>query len=183
MVREIEKDEKIKELMDDIDLMEIYVKDFRDLFSFIPFPVCFANPQGIILEVNPSFLKITGYKEGEIVGEKLFDFFRDEEKEEIKNTIEENPVENRETSIISKEGEKIPISAFIRKNKREESNSMGGIFFSFFDLREINEKKEKLEQKMKEIKKINRLMEGREIKMLELKKRIKELEEKLAEKE
>lgn len=173
------KDRKIQQLEEDISLLEIYVKDFRELFSFIPFPICFANPQGIALEVNPSFLEITGYGEIDIIGEKIFNLFDEDEKNNLQRTIKEKAVKNWETLIKTKDGEEVPISAFIRKNETGHGSPVGGIFFSFFDLREVNEKERKLEQKITEIKKINRLMEGRELKMVELKKKIKELEKEL----
>lgn len=179
MVEEENKDKKIEQLLNDISMLEVYVDDFRKLFSFIPFPICFANPQGIILEVNPSFTEITEYTETEIIGMKIFDFFSDEKKESIKTTLQEKTIKNLEVFLRTKNNDQIPILAFIRKNIDESQSSIGGIFFSFYDLREIKRKEHKLEQKIKEINKINQLMQGREIKMVELKNKIKELEEKL----
>ncbi|MFP4022378.1 MAG: PAS domain-containing protein [Candidatus Paceibacterota bacterium] len=179
----VDKNKKIKQLNEDIALLQTYVKDMRDLFSFIPFPVCFANPQSIIMEVNPAFMEITGYKEEKIIGEKLLNFFAEEEIEDFQNNLVKNSVKNWETLLKGKEGEKIPISAFLRHNDEKDDAFLGGLFFSFFDLREIKEKERKLKQKIKEVEKINHFMEGREIKMMELKKRVKELENKLAEME
>ena len=179
MVEEEKKDEKINQLLNDISMMEVYVKDFRNLFSFIPFPICFANPQAIVLEVNPSFTEIINYKESEIIGMKVFDLFTERDQKLIQENLQKGPIRNFEIQIKTKDDDFIPISAFLRKNDETDGPSVGGIFFSFYDLREIKRKEHKLEEKMQEVKKINRLMEGRELKMVELKNKIKKLEDRL----
>ena len=51
-----------------------------------------------------------------------------------------------------------------------------GYVFVFSDLSEIAQTNEELKEKLKEIEKMNRLMVGRELRMHELKKKIKKLE-------
>ena len=51
------------------------------------------------------------------------------------------------------------------------------------DVTKRRETEEKLREKMDELERFNKLMIGRELRMVELKKRIKELEEKLKTKE
>ena len=57
--------EKISLLLEDLELLQSYV---RDLFSFSPIPICFVGPAGIVLEANPALEKLVDYKIGEIVG-------------------------------------------------------------------------------------------------------------------
>ena len=47
----------------------------NNLFSFLPIAVCDLNPLGVINNTNESFEKLTGYKQIEIVGERLEKIF------------------------------------------------------------------------------------------------------------
>ncbi len=179
----VEKEEKIKTLSEDIALLESYIED---LFSFTPLPLCFVNPKGMVLEVNPAFMKVTGYNEYDVIGESLFSFMEKEDAENIlKEAIEKDIVEGKETKIKTKEEEYIPVTAFAKRRK-VKGEGVNGAFFSFFDLAEIKKKEEevkktnkKLEEKIEEMEKINRLTIGRELKMVELKEKIEKLEKEL----
>jgi PAS domain S-box-containing protein len=62
------EEEKISILLEDLTSLENYT---RDLFNFLPNPVFLLSPARIILEVNPAFEKITGYKTEEIIGKPI----------------------------------------------------------------------------------------------------------------
>ncbi len=169
----VNKKEKI--LSEDITLLEKYT---QDLFSFTPLPLFFINPTGTVLEVNPAFTGVTGYDAYDIIGESVFKLFeRSGVKEIISETMEKGSVNGKESIIISKEGEKLPVSVFT-KNRSISGGESNGMFFSFFDLKEIKEKEKELSEKLEETERFRRLIVGRELKMLELKERIKELKEK-----
>ncbi len=179
----VNEGEKIKILLEDISLLESYT---QDLFSFTPLPLCFVNPKGIVLEVNPAFVRITGHSEYDVVGEGINGLIEQAEVDRIfKKAIEEENIEGEKTVIKKKDGGDLPVmvSAKVRKTKEEGVN---GIFLSFFDLTEIKEKEEKveesnkkLEEKIEEMEKINKLTIGRELKMIELKEEIEKLKEDL----
>jgi PAS domain S-box-containing protein len=179
----VNEEEKIKTLIEDISLLESYA---YDLFAFTPLPLCFVNPKGIVLEINPAFVKVTGYNEYDVVGENMTLFIEEKEAERIlKKTMEESIVEGEKTTIKKKDGNDLPVmvSTKIRKTKEDGVN---GAFFSFFDLTEVKEKEDKiqesnkkLQEKMEEMEKINSLTIGRELKMVELKEEIEELKEEL----
>jgi len=183
MVEE-DKDRKIKTLLADISLLESYI---QDLFAFTPLPLCFTNPKGIVLELNPAFTKVTGFDEHEVVGESISTFVKKEEGERIiKKAVDEDSVKEEEIVITTKDGKEVPVTVFA-KSRKIKDEGVNGVFLSFFDLTEIKKKekeakkrKEELEEKVEEMEKINRLTIGREAKMAELKEKIKELEEKLA---
>lgn len=171
------EDRKLKTLIEDITLLENYNKE---LFSFTPLPLFFVNPMGTVLEINPAFTTVTGYDTYDIVGEPVFKLFPEEDvKKIIEETMKKNLVDNRESAIFSKEGKKIPISIFARSRKifEEESN---GVFFSFFDLTEVKKKEEELKEKLEEMEKFRKLVVGRELKMVELKEKIRKLKQKQA---
>jgi len=179
----VNEEGKIKTLLEDISLLEGYI---QDLFSFTPLPLCFVNPKGMVLEVNPAFIKATGYDEYDVVGESLFSFMEKEEGEKIlKEVIGKGAIEKRETVIKKKEGGEIPVTTFA-KRRQVEGEGINGAFFSFFDLteikekeKEVNETNKKLEEKIEEMEKINRLTIGREVKMVELKEEMENLRNEL----
>jgi transcriptional regulator with PAS, ATPase and Fis domain len=179
----VNEEEKIKTLLEDISLLESYA---HDLFTFTPLPLCFVNPKGMVLEVNPAFVKKTEHNEYDVVGENLSLFIEKEVGEKLlKKVIEESTLEGEKIMIKKKDESQIPVmvSAKIRKTKEEGIN---GAFFSFFDLAGIEEKEKeveesnlKLQEKIEEMEKINKLTIGRELKMVELKEEIEKLKEEL----
>jgi PAS domain S-box-containing protein len=179
----VNEEEKIKTLLEDISLLESYA---YDLFAFTPLPLCFVNPKGMVLEVNPAFVKVTGYNEYDVVGENMTIFIEEKETERIlKKTIEESIVEGEKTVIKKKDGNDLPVMVSTKIRKTNE-DGINGAFFSFFDLTEVREKEEKvqesnrkLQEKIEEMEKINSLTIGRELKMVELKEEIEKLKEEL----
>ena len=136
MVEKKEEDntQKISTLLEDLLLLERYIKD---LFTFFPLPVCFVSPLGVIFEVNPAFEKAIGYTSYEIVGRPIENFFEKEKMEAMtKEILKTGSIEAREISFFAKEGKKIDVSVFgqIRKNEQGE---ITGFFLGFFDLTNI----------------------------------------------
>ncbi len=179
----VDEQEKNKTLIEDISLLENYI---QDLFSFSPLPLCFINPKGVILEVNPAFTRATGYDEYDVVGETLNVILDDDFiKEIIKDVLENEAVEKRETTLKIKSGESLSVVVFA-KSRKIKSGAINGAFFSFFDLTEIKKKEEEvrasraeLEERISAMERFNKLTIGREMKMVELKEKISELEEEL----
>ncbi len=175
--------EKIKTLIEDISLLENYI---QDLFAFSPLPLCFINPKGVILEVNPAFVKVTGHDEYDIVGEQLNIILDDAlAKAIIKDVLEKEVIERTETKLKTKSGEDIPIVVFA-KSRRIKDGAINGAFLSFFDLTEVKKKEEEvrksrveLEEKIEAMERFNKLTIGREMKMVELKEKIIQLEKEL----
>lgn len=178
-----EENNKVKTLTEDISLLESYI---QDLFSFTPLPLCFVNPKGMVLEVNPAFVKTTGYDEYDVVGESLSSFMKEEDAKSIlKEAIEVGIVEGKEVGLKVKGGEDLPVTAFA-KSRKVKGEGVNGAFLSFFDLTEIKEKEfevektnKKLEEKLEEMEKINKLTIGRELKMVELKEKMEKMEKEL----
>jgi PAS domain S-box-containing protein len=179
----VNEEEKIKTLLEDISLLESYT---QDLFAFTPLSLCFVNPKGIVLEVNPAFVKITGHSDYDVVGETINRFIEQSEIDRIfKKALEGENIEGEKTVIKKKDGGDLPVMVSA-KVRRTEEEGINGIFLSFFDLTEVKEKEEKvkesnkkLEEKIEEMEKINKLTIGRELKMIELKEEIEKLKEEL----
>ena len=128
------EEKKLSLLTDDLASLENYI---HDLFSFSPLPICFISPIGVILEVNPAFENISGFKSYEIIGESIEKIFRKDEAESLtKNTLEKKIIEEKEMTFSPKGKEKIFIQAFTRVRKDEKGEAVG-YFLGLFDLTKI----------------------------------------------
>ncbi len=167
---------KIEVLTKDITLLEGYIED---LFSFTPLPLCFVSPNGMVLEINPSFTDVTGYNEYEVVGEDVSLFVNKKDFQSLMNeAVEKEETVQRELTVKNKNGYDVAVFAFVKVRKMKDED-VSGLFFSFFDMTETKEINKKMEEKIEELERINRLTVGRENKMVELKEKIKKLEEDL----
>jgi PAS domain S-box-containing protein len=167
-------EKKISILIEDLSSLENYI---LDLFTFSPLPICLISPVGVILEFNPAFEEISGYKFYEVVGEKIEKIFeKNKIKELIKDTLENKEVKLREIILFTKDEKEITISAFTKLRKDEEGKVVG-FFMGIFDLTEIKKKERKLQEKIKELEKFYKIAIDRELKMIELKKEIKRLKD------
>lgn len=181
---EIKKEQEISFLLEDIISLENYLKN---LLNFFPLPTAILTSLGVIVDFNPAFEKISGYKNEEVIGENLYFLFEKEIGDRIFREIKEKKkIENMEIFLKNKEGEKIPVSLFSKA--REEEGKILEIFISLYDLRKIKEAQEKLKetQNILEIRvrartretreKVEKLEEEVREKTKELEKRVRELE-------
>lgn len=188
MVRErsIDKKENQK-LKADVEDLRRYIEDFT---TFLPIAVCDVTPIGIITFVNKALQELADYKEIDIVGEPVETLFL--EKKEIEKILAEvskkEIIRHEELTLISKMKKKISVSLFISSRKDKEGNFLG-YFLGIIDISElkklqeemeakIEERTKELREKIEELENINRLIVGRELKMIELKKEIESLKEK-----
>lgn len=147
---EVEKNKddenKISTLLEDLTSLERYA---RDLFSFLPLPVCLVSSAGIILEANPAFEKITGYKTEEIIGRGIESIFDEKRIGELtKETLEKGFVKVKEIDIFTKEKRKIPVSTSTVLRKSEEDEIIG-YFIGIFDLSDVKKKEDELKSTQK----------------------------------
>ncbi len=139
-IKKIEE-EKISTLLEDLSSLESYA---RDLFSFLPLPVCLISSTGIILEANPTFEEVSGYKIEEAIGKPVEEIFNKEEIGELsKETLEKGVVKAKEISIFTKEKREISISASATLRKTEDGEIIG-YFVGFFDLTDIKKREKEL---------------------------------------
>lgn len=132
---------KIAVLLDDLSSLESYA---RDLFSFLPLPVCLVSSIGIVLEANPALEKISGYPIEEIIGNSLDKILSKlDAKRLIKETIEQNSLFSQEIILTTKNKIKVYVSAstLLRKNKQGE---IIGCFIGLFNLTTVKENEQQL---------------------------------------
>jgi len=137
----MEEENKNKLLLEDLVALEDYV---HDLFSFSPLPICFVSPLNIILEVNPSFEKISGYAFDKLVGKPVSAIF---EKEKIKNIVQKTQktedVIETEMNLYPKEGGSVPVQVFTKRRDNEKGEFVG-YFLGVFSLKKIKETEKEL---------------------------------------
>lgn len=126
--------EKIAILLEDLTSLESYAKD---LFYFLPHPVLLVSSARIILEANPAFEEITGYKTGEVIGKSMEEFFGKGRVEDLlKATFDKGFVRAEEGELFNKRGDVVlvSVSTMLRKNEKGE---IVGFFLGLFDLTNI----------------------------------------------
>ena len=139
---EVEKNKSKEKNSTLVKGLTFFEGNIRDLTFFLPLPICFVSPGGIILEINPTFKKFVGYKTEEIIGKPIENIFNKKEIEElIKETLEKGFVEKKEVFLFTKEREEVPTNCFSisKKGKREE---IAGYLIGLFDLRDIKKKEQ-----------------------------------------
>jgi PAS domain S-box-containing protein len=142
---------------------------------------------GEVKLINKRGCEILGFCEDEIKGKNWFDVCLPKEViPETKKVFEQlmsgeiESVEYHENSILRKDGE-ARLIAFHNALLKNESGEIEGILFSGEDVTEQKEAEKKIISQRNELQGLNDIMLGREMKMIEMKKRITELEKALAE--
>jgi PAS domain S-box-containing protein/putative nucleotidyltransferase with HDIG domain len=130
--RTAKETQRFMHLEHDLFALERYI---NDIWRFLPVPVAYLNPLGIILDVSHSFEGLLSYKKEELVGGTLLGLFA--EKERIKQiqdiTLKKSRVCDHECVVRNKAGEMIPVnvSTLIRK---DEKNEIVGYFVALVDI-------------------------------------------------
>ncbi|MEM5879077.1 MAG: histidine kinase N-terminal 7TM domain-containing protein [Candidatus Aenigmatarchaeota archaeon] len=145
-----------------------------------------------IVFLNKSAREILGYEEKKIVGKPL-DFILGEKCDvEPKELEKDGYLINRDMEIVAKDKNHIPVSTNISSIKDRSGETIGYVFLmrdvsSLKQLiknleektKELEESKKELQSRIEELERLSKLSVGRELKMIELKEKIKELKNKL----
>ena len=140
------------------------------------------DPQAHILMVNQACLDLLGYGRAELIG-RPFNFICDERFKEMMlgRLVEKGSIRDVDLSYCTKSGGKIPVS-FSGSLMRDGQGEVLGILCLARDMRERIKAEEcserlnkELEKKIEALEEFKRITVDRELKMIELKNRIKEL--------
>jgi PAS domain S-box-containing protein len=180
--------EELQRTKEDLEDLEKYIEEFS---TFLPLAVCSLNPLGMIIDANSAFEKLSGFGLMEFTGKPFATFFL--EKKEVEKIVEgmseKEIIEGKEFTFLAKGKKEIPVSLSFGSRKDKDGIFIGS-FVGIFNLSELKKLQEGLEEKVKErtrefqerideLERFHRLMVGRELKMIELKKEIKRLKEEL----
>jgi len=143
------------------------------------------NSKGKIVLLNKKGYEILGYKEGELIGKDWFKTcLPKENRKEVKKVFKKcmnskaKLIEHYKNPILTKEGKKKIISWHNALLKDKKGNIIGTLS-SGEDITKHEKAEKELKERAKELEKFYKFAVGRELKMIELKKKIKKLENEL----
>jgi PAS domain S-box-containing protein len=120
------------------------------IFNSISDGVFTVDRNCVITSFNKSAERITGFKNSEAIGKHCFDIFRTEvchSQCALKDTLKtHDSIEDARVTIITKDGQELPIRVTTTMLKDETGNIIGAVEF-FSDISEIEHLRKSLEQK------------------------------------
>jgi PAS domain S-box-containing protein len=137
--------------------------------------------------INKKGCQILGYTEEEVIGANWFDTFlpeqnRQEQKKNfimvINKDLDIRAAEHVEAMILTKSGAE-RILVWHNTLVLDTEGKITAMLGAGHDITEYRDMERELQKRLEDLEKFNRLVVGREMKMIELKKRVSELEEKL----
>jgi len=142
----------------------------------------------VYISCNENYARDLKIKPDEIIGKTDYDFYpkklAEKYRKDDKRIMKSRKMENIEEEYIQ-DGKKVFVNTIKVPIRNEKENVIGllGVFWDITDKKkaeeEIKKARDELQSKVEELERFNKLSVGRELKMIELKNRIKELEEKL----
>jgi PAS domain S-box-containing protein len=178
-----EKEILIKQLSQNLEDLERFL---RDLWHFLPLPLCYVNPLGIILEANFALGEFFKKNPEELIGEKVEIIFLDKKKAKSlhQKIFKEKKISEEVEIVLEKEEEKIvKVSATARE---DEKGNIIGYYLAFSDITELKtfqvELEKRVTQRTKEIEKKKEEIEGSRKALLNILEDV-EKERKVAEEE
>lgn len=144
-----------------------------------------TDKKGNVTLINKKGCKILGYEQDEIMGKNWIENFlpekiRDEFREYAKGIVsgKRDVYEYHENPVLTKSGEE-KLVAWHNKLIMDSKGKIIGHFSSGEDITEKRKKEDALKKRTEESEKFTKLSVGRELRMVELKRRVKELEDML----
>ncbi len=145
-----------------------------------------VGTEGRIVKANMAAFDLLGYSEAELIGRSFDDIIGPKNKEEGGIELEKRLKEaagsavSFETTYRANDGREIPVS-FSASVMTDEEGRLQGIVCDALDITERKKRKEKIRKYLTELEQFNRLAVDRELKMIELKREVNELYERLGE--
>ncbi|MFH0769110.1 MAG: PAS domain-containing sensor histidine kinase [Chloroflexota bacterium] len=143
----------------------------RQMWQFLPIPIAFISPLGIILEVDEHLETLLGYPREELVGRSLLDYCSEKEKfaQIQERTLNGNPVKNNEEcSFMNAQGQKISVGISTLARIDEELGEPVGYFIALWNITERKQTGERLQKSYDDEKGLRQELEAQIDKRIEL---------------
>lgn len=137
---------------EDLTDLKRYIEEF---LKFLPLPVCWVNPLGVVVDANRAFYNLTGYKrEGDYSGETILRIeilFEDKKKWRglEKRILQRELIDGEEIILINQTGRRISVSLW-GSYRESPTGQLIGYFLAFSDITAVKELRENLEHKVQE---------------------------------
>ena len=117
------------------DLYELE-KYINDIWEFLPIPIIYLSPVGVILDVNKKFIELCKSSKSELVGTLIGDLcpaFREEHYQEL--IASGKQIRRLESTIACTDGSRVPVSIYAYARK-DDTGSIIGCFAACIDITE-----------------------------------------------
>ena len=119
----------------------------EDLHLFMPQPLYYTDPGGVIVEANKALEELTGYSIEELIGQPASIFFANKEEpgDIEEETARKGKVKVHGATIITKEKRGVPVTISTSIRKDREGNAIG-YFIALIEITEHKQAQERIEQ-------------------------------------
>jgi PAS domain S-box-containing protein len=169
--------------MRELDKARAYAES---LIKNAPDPVFVSDLEGKILEANDAVSELLGFRRDEVVEQSLSRFISEEETREftaaLREVVERGVTRNARLNPRAATGEVIPTSLNAAALRDAEGNVIGAIgvlrdMRAYEEVvRDLEESKTELQEKILDLEKFEEVVVGRELKMITLEKELERLQ-------
>src|SRR4051812_26241282 len=169
--------------MRELDKARAYAES---LIKNAPDPVFVSDLEGKILEANDAVSELLGFRRDEVVEQSLSRFISEEETREftavLREVVERGVTRNARLNPRSASGEVIPTTLNASALRDSDGNVIGAIGvlrdMRAYEavVRDLEESKTELQEKILDLEKFEEVVVGRELKMIALEKELEQLQ-------
>ena len=137
-------------------------------------PLVTISPEGKITDVNEATIKVTGVSKDQLIGTDFSMYFTEPEKARIGylEVFKKGFVTDYPLTIRHADGTKMTDVLYNASVYKDDKGNVTGVFAAARDVTATKQAEEQMKARAEELEKLNKVMVGRELKMIELKKEL-----------